>query len=269
MSDSRLATAEMPSYFEFVIGSTVRQSLVASLRRHDKQTAALIDGHDYSDSAVYNALGDLEERQLIVRGDDDRWKLTGIGQLLADWTAVADRTESLIGVDETYWARHDVSVIPASFRREIASLDGAEVVRASPTNPQTVQDRVTDLLASASSVDVMTEIQHPQYARAVEERADVTEPRIVFDADLVTASDAGRYRRPDDWADGVTLRVHDRIEFTLAVIDDRVVLSLPTLDGTYDVYTELIAEGDALDWGRRLFDHYYTAAMPLRAYLAS
>lgn len=86
---------------------------------------------------------------MIVRGDDDRWKLAGVGQLLADWTAVADRTESLVSIDQAYRARHDVTVLSTPVRRDIASLDEADVVRASPTNPQTVQNRVTDLRASA------------------------------------------------------------------------------------------------------------------------
>ena len=146
-------------------------------------------------------------------------------------------------------------------------LNECEIVRSSPTNPQTVQAHVTDLIRTADSVDVMTEVKHLQYAREIEKRAESTSPRFVLDADLVESPDAGRYRRPNEWADGVTLWVHDGIQFTTGILDNHLVLSLPTLDGNYDMYTEIIVDGDALDRGRELFEHYFTAASPLQEHL--
>lgn len=267
MPNNRSDHAERGRYFQFVLSSRVRQSLVSNLLHADQATADLIQETTYSESAIYNALGDLQEHGLIDRRADDRWQLTGLGELLADWIDVAERIEALIQLDEQYWKRHDVSVIPRAFRRELSVLNESEIVRASETNPQTVQARVLDLISDAESIDIMTEVQHPQFAHAVEERADAASPRLVFDAGIVESADAGRYRQPEEWADGVQLHVHEDIRFTLGVIDDKVVLSLPTLDGRYDMYTEIIADGDAVEWAQHLFDQYLHEATPMHAFL--
>lgn len=269
MHDDGWEHLERGHYLEYVLSSAVRQSLVSGLLTDARSTAELVQETTYSDSAVYNALGNLHEKGLIERRSDDRWELTGLGQILADWIAIADRTEALVQLDEEYWQQHDVSVIPGEFRREISVLADSEIVRASETNPQTVQARVVELLSDAESIDVMSEVQHPQYATAVEERAEIASPRLIFDAGVVESPDAGRYRQPEEWADGVTLHVHEDIRFTLGIIDDTIVLSLPTLAGSYDTYTEIVATGDALEWGRALFDHYLGEATPVREYLES
>nr|WP_256487746.1 MULTISPECIES: transcriptional regulator FilR1 domain-containing protein [unclassified Haladaptatus] len=64
------------------------------------------------------------------------------------------------------------------------------------------------------------------------------------------------------------MRVTD-VSVTVTVTDDCLLLSLPTLDGTYDPQAVFIAETEeARCWGHRLLDFYWDSAEPLDHYLS-
>ncbi len=53
------------------------------------------------------------------------------------------------------------------------------------------------------------------------------------------------------------------VSVAVTVTEDCLLLSLPTVDGTYDSQTEFIAETDeARHWGDHLLDYYWESAQP-------
>lgn len=252
-----------PSLTGFVRASQVRTEVVRALASGPADPAALIAAIDASESAVYNALSALDERG-IIRSAGDRWALTGTGWLAVEVLRVGDATETLLELDPAYWRGHDPTVLPGNFRRRLHVFNGGEVFRAAGTDPEEVIRRVSRTIADAGRVDVITPVYHSQYADALAD-GEPPDARLVFDATLLESLQESPPANERDPPATVDIRVREA-PFALVVTPDRVMLSLPTLDGEYDAKTELVADdGEAIRWGRELFERWWTSARPLSA----
>ena len=244
--------------FRDVLGSTVRTDVLLRVAEGSQTTGGLKGDIDASESAVYDALGDLERRGL-VREVDGRWGPTGSGRLVADLAARGTTLERLL--DDDYWKRHDVAALPWQFRLRLPELADADVFRAPDTNPHAVISEVCDRIeAGGPSVHIATPIYQSAYEAVM---PDHEEARLLIDTTVL--EDA--LDRIDDPADArqfddTRVRVLD-LDVALGVTDDHLMLSLPTIDGQYDSRTEVFATDEgAIAWGRDLFDHYWERGTP-------
>ncbi|QLH78625.1 DUF1724 domain-containing protein [Halosimplex rubrum] len=248
----------------YVLGSSVRTDVLLAVVAEERSMSALIDTVDASESAVYNAVGDLE-RKGLARSLEAGWAATGSGQLVADLLEQQGNLCRLLADD--YWREHDVSALPRRFRIRLTELAGAEVVRASDTDPHAVVREVRDRVErGGANVDIVTPIYQAEYEAVMPDAADA---RLLVDRSVAldALERAGSPGEADQWTD-TAVRVLD-VDVGIAVTDGEIMLSLPTIDGRWDSRTEVLAADDrAMEWGRDLFEHYWDRATPNDEFVA-
>ncbi|WP_123534121.1 helix-turn-helix transcriptional regulator [Halosimplex salinum] len=248
----------------YVSSSSVRTDVLASVVADRQSMAGLIEAIDASESAVYNAVGDLE-RKGLVESLDDGLEATGSGRLVAD---LLEQQENLCRLlDDDYWRTHDVSALPRRFRLRLTELAGANVFHASDTDPHAVVREVSERVERAgTSVDIVTPIYQAEYEAVMPDDPDA---RLVVDT-TVALEALDRIEDPEaarQWEE-TPVRVLD-IDVGIGVTENEIMLSLPTIDGQYDSRTEVLATDDrAMEWGRDLFEYYWDRATPNEAFIA-
>ncbi|WP_135363404.1 helix-turn-helix transcriptional regulator [Halosimplex halophilum] len=252
------------SIVEYVLGSSVRTDVLLAVVAEGRSIGELIDAVEASESAVYNAVGDLE-RKGLVRSLEAGWAATGSGQLVADLLEQQGNLCRLLADD--YWREHDVAALPRRFRLRLTELADAEVVRAPDSDPHAVVREVCDRVERAGTdVDIVTPIYQAEYESVM---PDATDARLIVDR-TVALDALERIDSPeeaDQWAE-TPVRVLD-LDVGIGVTDSEIMLSLPTIDGQWDSRTEVIAEDDrAMEWGRDLFEHYWDRATPNDEFVA-
>lgn len=249
---------------DYVTSSAVRERVLKSLRDRPATSRELCDRLPGSESGIYAATTGLSDRLLIERTDGKQWHLTGLGTVVADGLCRQRRLEAALAADREYWRSHDVTVLPAPFRGTLHALAECEIVRATAADPQRVVRFVRDRVASADGFDGVTPVFTPDYETALTDVAERCTPRIVVDPSVVEevydgSADRARIDR------GVEVRALD-VDVAMGVVDDALLLSLPTRDGEYDLRTELVSTGsEAVEWGEHLFEWYWNRATPLDA----
>jgi len=244
--------------FEYVYGSTARREVLRTLAAGPRSRRSVVESCGSSESSVYDALNKLNRRGLIHQRGDNEWTTTGAGRVVADVVEQCSAIDEVLA-DEGYWASHDVSALPERFRRSIGSLEGYEVVRSPGPDPYRANRTVAEAIRRADRVGVMTPIYHDRFASALAD-SDADTRRLLMAPAMVRRMDEGDHDPAGDDVVGIDARVGE-FDLALTVTDDQVLLSLPTLDGTYDPETELVAESPAaVAWGAELFDLYWRDA---------
>jgi predicted transcriptional regulator len=253
------------SVLQGVLASTVRTDLLLAVADEARTTEELKADVDASESAVYDALGNLE-RQRLVTSAPDGWTTTGTGRLVADLLVQQENLSRLF--EQGYWERHDVEMLPRRFRLRLTELANADVFRAPDTNPHAVVREVCERVeADGPNVDIVTPIYQAEYEDVM---PDHESARLLIDTTVAEQA----LERTDDVEQARTyektqIRILD-IDVGIGVTGDHLMLSLPTLDGQYDSRTEVFATDDrALDWGRDLFEYYWERATPEEQFLAN
>ncbi|RBI60087.1 hypothetical protein DMJ13_20725 [halophilic archaeon] len=241
---------------ESVLRSNARTHVLLAVADGYNSTQELLDRDLASESAVYNALTELQEHGLIVPSrSSHRWSLTGAGQIVADHIEHQHQTESVLVTDLDYWQTHDVTVIPPRFRLRLSALTGGEVVRATETRPAQTVRAIEQRLLNADTASALLPIYNERLAEAA---SDIEFRRVVCDADVFQEV-ADENGRPElNATDGI--RITD-VSLAVSITDNSLLLSLPTLNSDYDSQTELIVDTDeARQWGKQLIDHYWASA---------
>jgi predicted transcriptional regulator len=253
-------------FVEYVLRSGARTNVLMAVSEGRNSTQTLLDGDLASESAVYNALTELRDQGLIHEPRAKRWAPTGAGTVVAGLIERQREAESVLDADHEYWRSHDVTVLPRAFRSRIDDLAGGAVVRATDTRPSRAVRETERRLAEADSVAILAPIYNDRFDAAAQDGDSL---RLVADAGVVDdlGADADGDGTDEDGTDDVRVA---EFSFALTVTDDCLLLSLPTLDGSYDPRTEFIAESErARRWGRQLFDRYWEDAQALDAYLTT
>ncbi|ELZ27093.1 transcriptional regulator [Halogeometricum pallidum JCM 14848] len=246
---------------EYVTSSGTRESVVAALRSEARTARELCAALDASESGVYAATNDLRERNLIETVDG-RFRLTGLGLVVADAVERRRQLETLLAADPCYWQTHDVRALPDVFRARLGELADAEVFRASETDPGGAVRLIHEHLLDADAMSVVSPVHFPNLGRTLREVCADRPGRL-----LVTDAVVEEIRRHDAAVvpvpESLSIRVAD-VSFALAVVGEKTFLSLPRLDGTYDPSTELVADtAAAAAFGADLFDHVWADATPV------
>lgn len=258
--------SSMPSStrpIRFVASSSVRSDIVGDLAGEPATTDELLETLDASSSAIYNALGELEDATLLAE-QSNTWTLTGSGRLVADVVQQRAQTEDVLADVNQYLQTHDLSVLPQQFRLRLGELQGATVLEATDTEPNRVVREVSDRLATATRASVVSPIYIESYATNM---PDSSASRLVLDEAVARSAIAEQQSSESaPTADSLAVRVAN-VDFALGVTDAELLLSLPRLDGQYDSDAELVVERDrALDWGEELFEAVWMTATPVREF---
>ncbi|WP_323675348.1 transcriptional regulator FilR1 domain-containing protein [Halorubellus sp. PRR65] len=247
--------------FDAVFTSSVRRTVLAELGERPRQRRDLLDDVDASKSAVYDALNELRDRDLLREGRSRRWETTGLGDLVADYVAARERTGEVLSTHADFWATHDGTALPEPFRASLGALAGAERLDSPDAEPFRVVGRVVDVVERADRAALATPVYHDRYAAALERAASNAEVRLVLAQSVL---DEVEERADADWgAVDPDVRVADP-GVTVLVTDESVLLALPREDGTHDLEAMLLADTDrAREWAERVFEAYWRAATPL------
>lgn len=248
------------SAFAFVLSSSVRVDVVGLLATEPLATDELIDRLDASQSAVYNAVSDLEQRQVLFEGEAG-WELTGRGRLILDVIEQWDAVESFVDADPAYWDTHRTDVLPQQFRRRLPELGDYEIVRSEPPNVRAHARKVVDLLESADSCDTAVPIYVPEYHDAFPDNPD---SRLMFPPKVIDLwEDAGQ----DDLrsVERPTVRVRE-MAFGFTAAEEFMMLALPPCSGT-TIESMVVGTGEsAVRWAAELYDFLWADSEPLDAY---
>jgi len=242
--------------FEYVYGSRARREVLLALAATPRSRRAVVEACESSESSVYDALNKLQRRGLVHQRGDAEWTTTGGGRIVADAIDGCTAIDDVLDDDGEYWEGHDVSVLPQRFRRSIGDLRGCDVVRSPSTDPYRANRTVAEAIRTANSVSILTPIYHDRFASALA-ASDATEKRLLMTPAMVRGMAANDPDPPSEGVEDVDARVGE-FDLALTVTDEQLLLSLPSLDGTYDPETELRADADAaIQWGRRLFGAFW------------
>lgn len=251
--------------FEFVIGSDARRTVLRAIAASPASAQDVLEEVDASQSSVYAALSDLGEHGLATE-EDGEWSTTGSGRLVADSLDQLAGTAAVVESDQTYWERHDTTVLPRRHREDIHELAGCEVVRSPEADPFRSERRVEAAIRDADTVAIVAPVYHDRYAEAMME-ADAGEVRLLMHSEMVARVVEERPAGPDGSLDHMDIRVTDA-NFSVVLTDDTVSLSLPLLSGGFEFDTDVIATDErAVAWGRRLFDDLWADAVPVERYV--
>jgi predicted transcriptional regulator len=243
---------------EYVAASAVRSGTLSVVAdEHPVGTAAVLEGADASQSAVYEALAGLEDRGHIAETDAG-WLPTGTGRVVADVLDLAARADRALSDSDGYWESHRADTLPERFRRRLGALEGAEVLCAPDADPGRVVREVADHVRTAERIDVFAPVYHREYGDALSGVGDdarlLLAPSVLRDIDEESRGSAAE--TPFD------VRIAP-VKTGMAVSDDGLYLSAPQLDGGYDGRSELIDDSPAaIAWGRELFEARWERADP-------
>lgn len=260
-------TAGMPnnSHIDYVRSSSVRSDVVDSLADRTESTDQILATLTASESAVYDALSNLQNRGVIVETEDG-WQLSGTGRLINDMLKRQQATDRLLSAEPSYWDHHDVTTIPQPFRRRLPELGEYEIVRATESDLRGLVPWVVSHVESVESCAVISPMYHREYEEAMPDNADsriIAGKRVVDDI-LLDQSDSTSTGKFDETAIRVAA-----VPFALAVSEEWAILTIPEHGEPWSD-TKLISTTDsAIQWGRELFGHVWTDSEPLEIYLSS
>ncbi|PSP39177.1 hypothetical protein BRC66_05090, partial [Halobacteriales archaeon QH_2_66_30] len=149
------------SSHQFVGSSTVRTNIVSQLSAGEAPTDELIDGLDGSESAVYNALSELNERGL-VREVADGWGLTGHGQLVAQSVSRWQSIEELVETDPEYWETYRINTLPPEFQRRLHEITPYEIVRGVRPKVNRNHEVIRERMQTVDSCRLISPIYLPE-----------------------------------------------------------------------------------------------------------
>jgi len=248
----------------YVRSSSVRTDVVGSVSERTRSTDEILAALDASESAVYDALSDLQSRG-VVSESGDGWQLTGTGRLICDTLERQQATDRLLSSDPAYWERHDVSVIPQPFRRRLPELGDYDVERATEGDLRGLVPWVVSHVEAVESCAVISPMYHREYEVAMPDTAgsQLVIGERVIDEILLDTEDDSRPGRFDETAVRVTA-----VPFAIAVSAEWTILTIPEY-GDQWADAKLIATSEsAIEWGRDLFDHVWAESTPLGTYLS-
>ncbi|ADQ68130.1 transcriptional regulator [Halogeometricum borinquense DSM 11551] len=251
-----------PSIIGYVTSSATRQAVVLALASEPKTTRELCTKLNASESGIYGATNNLRDNGVLEGTEDEHFRLTGLGIVVADAIKRRQQFESVLQSDPDYWRTHDVYALPDAFRARLAELDGGSVFRVSETDPSGAIRLIHENLRESERVAIAAPVYFPDLGKTLREVCDDRPGRL-----LVTDAVVTEIRRHADGRVPVpanlNIRVTD-ISFGLAVANGITFLSLPQLDGTYDPRTELIADSEAAAaFGDDLFEWFWRDATPI------
>jgi predicted transcriptional regulator len=244
---------------KYVCTSSVREDVVQLLGEQRHTTDELLGALDASESAVYDALSNLEGRTLVEKYQGT-WRLTGSGQLVADAVARQRETERLLADADGYWNDHDTTVLPRAFRGRLPQLGDYDILRSHETDLNRQVRAVTARLDSVDVCDIVSPVYHEAYGEAMPDHEDT---RLVLSTDLIAGEDPEEF--PGASIDSISVRVTD-VPFALGVSQEWTILTLPERDGTWARATLVSEEASAIQWGSELFETVWEDAEPLENY---
>jgi len=256
---------ERESAHQFVGSSSVRMDVVSRLSTAEATTTDLIEALEASESAIYDALSNLEARGLVYKGEDT-WRLTAHGQLVADSIDQRRAMDRLVETDPEYWNNHRTDVLPQEFRQRLHEVSPYDVVRGEPPQVNRHARVIAERMGATDSCRMVSPIylraHEPYIPNSPETKMLLT--RGVIDSVVDHIENGGREminRRPK-----AKTRLSP-VDFGLNVGPTYMCLPLPATEGGSWNAT-LVSDADsAIQWAEELHASLWEDADPIEPYL--
>lgn len=252
----------------FVLTSAARRAVVDQLTEGSADSATLVAETTTSQSATYDAINRLQDQGLIVSTDDDCWSLTALGWMVGDLLDRATRLNNIAVMDCTFWETHDLSGLPERFRRQLDQIDGCSIIESPDPDPYRAARRLKQAIEDATEYALILAPVYDYRRTEAMLESEVPDRRVVMTPALARRLLEDDPDQPEGPA-GFPIRVAP-VGASMVATESEVLFSLPVHgEDCYDDSTVVHAEGDeAVDWGRRLFEHHWEGAPAVESYVA-
>lgn len=253
------------SLVNYVGSSSVRSDVVGALCEQSRPTDDLLAALNASESAVYDALSNLETRG-VVSETADGWRLTGTGRLVGDTLERRRATDRLLAAHPTYWETHDTSVLPQVFRCRLPELGDYDVVERAEHDLRGLVPWVVEKVEGVDRCEIISPVYHREYQNAMPDRegSRLLLGQRVVDEVLLTIDEGPHPRNYEETEVRVT-----SVPFALGVSEEWVILTLPDQDGDWPDAKVFSTSESAVQWGRELYESVWNDATPLETHLSN
>jgi predicted transcriptional regulator len=254
--------------FRLITCSELRKHLMLSLRDGTATLADLRQKTGASSTAAIHALRELEREHLTYQDEKRNYLLTNIGHIVAKQLGDLSNTIDVLSEHSRFWLDHDLSDIPEIYLEKLGSLQESYVVTSTPAEVMKVFSTFVTLLENSREIKGLSAMFFPELITAfvslVSKGIDI---ELIMTQEVLNKTLELSDLRALKMAlqENLTLlvaRQNPKIAFT--VTDYFLTIGLFRWDGTYDDAHDLISYNkEALDWGKRLFEHYASVSEPV------
>lgn len=238
------------------------------LQEEPKPSGVLRDETGASASSVIHAARDLEKEELLVERENG-YHLTSVGSVIAAKLSDVILTMDVLEQKKDFWLAHDIDAIPHQFVERLHELQGADIVRSSPTDLIKALSHYLKLLRNVDLLKGASPILHPEFPGIIEKLVGRGVDVELILTEEVFATGKANYPSlfqeltAEDNFQVMVSEVPVRVAFT--VTDSFMSLGLFDLDGRFDSNTDLVSrDKGAINWGRELFEYYRKRAHRIR-----
>ncbi len=247
-------------WLRMIASSSVRTKIFESLNDGEKDLSQLRDELDLGGPSILHAIKELEIGSLVKRTDYGDYALTNIGKVQAILLTDLIKTIAVLSEHKNFWLTHDISGIPEELLKETGALNGCKIIRSTPTDMFKPFADFVRVLNESKKVKAILPIFHEDFPEVIEEllKKQVSIRLITNDEILNKAmeNNDNLFREVSERKNcGIWLNNDIGLIFT--VTDKSVAIYLPTTDGRYDYFDELVGGAkESIVWGDSLFDYY-------------
>jgi predicted transcriptional regulator len=225
--------------------------------------ADLQDELDVSRATLHRVVTDLVDADLAVERDGDV-VLTPLGTEVAD--AVVDYADRVGAAERVAPLLNNVEPEELPIPMSARVFAEADVLRPAPSQPQRPVQRVLSAVRSADSMRAMAPVVLPAYVDVVYEAIlDGASCELVLETgalDVVTDTYDERFASATATSQ-LDVLVHDQVPFGLLLTDESVCVVAYDEEGV--LQAAVAGDDDRLrSWAESCYDHYSSAAGPLR-----
>ncbi|PSQ45575.1 hypothetical protein BRD17_01170 [Halobacteriales archaeon SW_7_68_16] len=241
----------------------MRTNVVSHLSAGPAETDDLIDAIDVSESAVYNALSELNDHGL-VREAAAGWGLTGHGQLVAQSVSRWRSVEELVDTDPEYWETYRINTLPPEFQRRLHEITPYETVRGVRPRVNRNHDVIAERMQTVDSCRLISPIYLPEHDPFI---PNSPETKMLLTRGVIDGVLDHEDRDIFEVNSETRIRLAP-VEFGLNVGATYMCFVLPNLEDPRKKAPTLVSEADsAVQWGEELFASLWDDAEPVEDYL--
>ncbi|TGC07496.1 helix-turn-helix transcriptional regulator [Methanolobus halotolerans] len=252
---------------DVIFASDKRKNVLLILKNSPKEMEALLKSLKTTRQALLPQMRILEDHHLITRLSDV-YKLTTIGELIADEMIPLLYTVNVLDHDIDFWGERDLEFIPPELLDRIHELGEYEINEPSISNIHELNKEFTETSATSSKMCAVTTIFHPNFmdlfALWTQNRTEIT---MVISEELFQKLKEDYLREFQELLDDNYIRfyLYDKpFNFVyFALNDECILMTMLTKEGWYDNKELISLSSTALEWGRSLFAHYLKDSRPI------
>jgi predicted transcriptional regulator len=252
-----------------VFNSRLKIQILLTLAQGDAPLSRLREVTGSTSQALIPKIRRLEA-EAIIEPFSYQYRLTPLGQVVADELQRYILLMSGIGQHQLFWATHDLSGIPPKFLARLGDLMEAEVKYETTVDMFAVYTHYLEILKDATQIHGLSSVASPGLAAYLAERVMAGTP-----VELVVSTETISLLQQEPYvtnlkglaeSDAFMLFViREPLRIGLTVTDSYLSLGLFKKDtNLYDSSSDIFSRNpNAVAWGEEVFLHYRKLSSPV------